>query len=125
MTSSPIETCMRPTFFVPETKTDRRPLLGDAGAGTSTMAIVVDEYGGTAGIVTIELLMEEMVGRVADELAPDGSEFEAIDEHTVQVDGGMSISEANEELGLRIPDGRVRDGCRLRPQPPRPHPQGG
>jgi CBS domain containing-hemolysin-like protein len=75
-------------------------------AGNQHVAIVVDEYGGTAGIVTIELLMEQMVGPVADELARTAKEFQTIDENTVQVDGGMSVSEANEELGLRIPEGR-------------------
>ena len=103
--SSPIETCMRPTYFVPETKTIGA-LFWEMQAGNQHVAIVVDEYGGTAGIVTIELLMEQMVGPVADELARTAKEFQTIDENTVQVDGGMSVSEANEELGLRIPEGR-------------------
>ena len=103
--SSPIESCLRPTYFVPETKTVGA-LFWEMQAGKQHMAVVVDEYGGTAGIVTIELLLEQMVGPVADELARAEKEFQAIDENTAQVDGGMSVSEANEELDLKIPEGR-------------------
>ena len=102
--SSPVETCMRPAYFVPESK-----LIGELFAEMrdqrQQMAIAVDEYGGTAGLVTLEMLLEEMVGRVADELAPPVPEFEAIDEYTIQVDGGMSVHEARETLALAIPDG--------------------
>ena len=103
--SSPIESCMRPTYFVPETK-PVGALFAELQASNNHMAVVVDEYGGTAGIATIELLLEEMVGTVSDELANLPKEFQAIDEKTVRVDGGMSVSEANEELGLSIPEGR-------------------
>ena len=94
------ETCMRPTYFVPETKTIGA-LFWEMQASNQHVAIVVDEYSSTPGIVTIELLMEQMVGPVADELARTAKEFQTIDENTVQVDGGMSVSEANEELGIR------------------------
>jgi len=103
--SSPIESCLRPTYFVPETKTVGA-LFWEMQAGSQHMAVVVDEYGGTAGIVTIEILLEQMVGPVADEFARTEKEFQAIDENIVQVDGGMSVSEANEELELTIPEGR-------------------
>ena len=102
---SPIESCMRPTYFVPETK-PVGALFREMQAQNQHMAIVVDEYGGTAGIVTIELLLEEMVGPVAEEEARVPKEFQPIDEHTSSVDGGMSVWDANEELGLRIPEGR-------------------
>ena len=69
------------------------------------MAIVVDEYGGTAGIVSLSRLMEEIVGPVGDELAAAEKEYEPIDEYTFQVDGGMRIEEVNEELGLELPEG--------------------
>jgi putative hemolysin len=94
---------MRPTYFVPETK-PVGVLFHEMQSMNQHMAIVVDEYGGTAGIVTIELLMEEMVGPVAEAESP--REFQSIDEKTSSVDGGMSVWDANEELGLQIPEGR-------------------
>jgi putative hemolysin len=69
------------------------------------MVIVVDEYGGTAGVVTIELLLEEIVGAVVDELGVAEQEFQRIDERTLLVDGGMKVQEARDELGLTIPEG--------------------
>ncbi len=101
---TPVDELMRPAYFVPETK-----LLGalfvEMQEQRQQMAIIVDEYGGTAGIVTLELLLEEMVGRLTDELGQPVEEFKAIDELTVRVDGGMSVDEAREELELPIPDG--------------------
>jgi putative hemolysin len=99
-----IDEVMRMPYFVPETK-----LIGalfvEMQEQRQQMAVIVDEYGGTAGIVTLELLLEEMVGRVTDELGRPEVEFQTIDERTVRVDGGMSVSEARDELDLPIPDG--------------------
>ena len=64
------------------------------------MAIAVDEYGGLAGMVTLKRLSEEVVGPVGEEGQGPEEEYEAIDRNTFQVDGGMSIEEANEELGF-------------------------
>ena len=101
---TPIDELMRPAYFVPETK-----LLGslfvEMQERRQQMAVIVDEYGGTAGIVTLELLLEEMVGRLVDELGQPVEEYKAIDEHTVRVDAGMSVDEAREQLELKIPDG--------------------
>ena len=102
--ASPIESCLRPPLFIPETKAIG-PLFWEMQREGHQMAIVVDEYGGTAGIVTTELLLEEIVGELGDELRPGEREFEAVDERTVQVDGGMSIHDANEELDLGLPEG--------------------
>jgi putative hemolysin len=101
---TPIDALMRPPYFVPDTKLIGR-LFVEMQEGRQQMAIIVDEYGGTAGIVTIELLLEEMVGHVVDELGQPVQEFEEIDEQTTRVDGGMSVDEAREELELPIPDG--------------------
>ena len=101
---TPIDGLMRAVYFVPETKLVGR-LFVEMQEQRSHMAVIVDEYGGTAGVVTLELLLEEMVGHVVDELGQPVEEFEAIDERTIRVDGGMSVEEAREELDLPIPDG--------------------
>ena len=69
------------------------------------MAVVIDEFGGTAGIVSLSRLVEEIVGPVGDEFAEAEKEYEAINEYTFQIDGGMRIEEANQELGLDLPEG--------------------
>lgn len=101
---SAIEPLARPALFVPETK-----LIGDLfremQARGDQMAIAVDEWGGTAGIVTLEQMLEEMVGQVRDELRPHEGEITEIDERTKQVDGSLSVEEARDELGIDIPEG--------------------
>ncbi len=99
-----VDGLMRSAHFVPETKL-AGALFVEMQERRQHMAIIVDEYGGTAGIVTLELLLEEMVGPVVDELGRAEQEFHTIDERTVRVDGGMSVHEAREELGLPIPEG--------------------
>jgi putative hemolysin len=101
---SPIDELIRPAYFTPETKRISE-LFAEMKDKNYRMAIVVDEYGGTAGIVSLSRLMEEIVGPVGDELAAAEKEYESIDEYTFQVDGGMRIEEANEELGLELPEG--------------------
>jgi putative hemolysin len=102
--STRVDALMRPAFFVPETK-PVGALVWQMQEERHQLAVAVDEFGGTAGIVTLELLLEEMVGRVVDELGQPTREFQTIDERTVRVDGGMSVAEAREELSLDIPDG--------------------
>jgi putative hemolysin len=101
---STIDAFMRQAYFVPETKLVGQ-LFEEMQDKRFQMAIIVDEYGGTAGVVTVELLIEEMVGHVVDELGEPVEEFEELDERRVRVDGGMSVDEAREELELPIPDG--------------------
>ena len=69
------------------------------------MAVVIDEYGGTAGIVSLSRLVEEIVGQVGDEMAGIEKDYEIINENTFQIDGGMRVSEANEEMELHLPEG--------------------
>lgn len=99
-----IDELIRPAYFTPETKRTSE-LFTEMRDKNYRMAIVVDEYGGTAGIVSLSRLMEEIVGPVGDELAAAEKEYESIDEYTFQVDGGMRIEEVNEELGLELPEG--------------------
>ena len=69
------------------------------------MSVVVDEFGGTAGVASLNRLVEEIVGPVGDELGAVEDEYAVIDERTFQIDGGMRIEEANEEMGLGLPEG--------------------
>jgi putative hemolysin len=94
----------RPTHFVPETKR-AADLFEELRASGNQMAIVVDEFGGLAGLVTLKRLLEELAGPVGEEGEAPEEEYEAIDDFTFQVDGAMDIEEANEELQLHLPDG--------------------
>ena len=101
---SVIDDLIRPSYFTPETKRINE-LFTEMRDNNYRMAVVVDEYGGTAGIVSLSRLVEEIVGQVGDELAGVEKEYEAINEYTFQIDGSMRIEEANEEMGLELPEG--------------------
>jgi putative hemolysin len=92
---------VRPTIFVPETRR-----VGELFYGMQRqhvrMAAVIDEYGGTAGMVTLEELVEEIVGRLTDEWATEPP-LVHIDERSAQVDGLMRVDEVNSELGTELP----------------------
>ncbi len=95
---------IRDSYFVPETKRIAE-LFKELRQSGNQMAMAVDEYGGLAGVVTLKRLSEEVVGPVGEEgIAPE-EEFEEIGKNTFQVDGGMSIDEANEEMNIDLPDG--------------------
>jgi len=66
---------------------------------------VVDEYGGVAGMVTLGELTEEIIGDIGDELIEERKEFVVTGDNTFQLDGGFRIEEANQELGLDLPEG--------------------
>jgi CBS domain containing-hemolysin-like protein len=91
----------RPTF-VPEQKKVAE-LLREMQTQRVHMAIVVDEYGGTAGLVTIEDLIEEIVGEIVDEYDKEEPLVEPIDDETIRVDAKMPIDEVNELLGVDLP----------------------
>ena len=95
---------IRDSFFVPETKRIAE-LFDELRQSGNQMAIAIDEFGGIAGLVTLKRLLEEVVGRVGEEGARPEEEYEALGENTFQVDGGMSIDEVNEELGLDLAEG--------------------
>jgi len=103
-TDAPVSTLVRPAFFVPESKLIAK-LLPEMQAQKKEMAIVIDEYGGTAGLVTLELLVEEIVGDLGDGMHDRDSDVETIDEQTIQVSGGLRIDEANDDLALDLPQG--------------------
>ncbi|MDO8491520.1 MAG: hemolysin family protein [Dehalococcoidia bacterium] len=99
-----VTTLTRPAPFVPETKR-LGELLTEMQAAGQQMSVVIDEYGGTAGIITMEQVVAEVVGELGDDLVKAGKEFDLIDEHTFSVDGGMHVDEANREMGLNLPEG--------------------
>ena len=101
---STIDDLVRPPYFAPESK-HIDELFAEMRDENYRMAMVVDEYGGTAGIVTLTRLVEEIVGEVGDELAGVEKDYEKINEYTFQIDGSMRIDEVNEEMGLELPEG--------------------
>jgi CBS domain containing-hemolysin-like protein len=95
---------MREVYFVPETK-PLRALLHEFQNQKLHLAVVLDEYGGTAGIVTLEDILEELVGPIADEYekAPQESSRK-IDETTIEVDARMYVDDLNDEYALDLPE---------------------
>jgi putative hemolysin len=102
--SSPVDVLARPAYFVPEGK-HVSALFAELQKSGGHIAVVVDEFGGIAGLVTMEKLLEEIVGELRDELTKTGKSFEAIGENSFQIDGGMKIEDANETLDLGLPEG--------------------
>ena len=99
-----IDELVRPAYFAPESKLIN-DLFTEMRDKNFRMCVIVDEYGGTAGIVSLTRLVEEIVGPVGDELAEVEKEFEVINEYTFQIDGSMRIEEVNEEMELDLPEG--------------------
>lgn len=96
----PVTKFMYKPMFVPETK-DVIPLLGEMQAARQQMAIVVDEYGGTDGLITIEDIVEEIVGEIIDETDMDRALITPLGEGSWRVDGRFPIDEAC-ELGWPV-----------------------
>jgi putative hemolysin len=99
-----IDLLVRPALFVPETA-DVADLFAQMRASHNQMAVIFDEYGGTAGIVTLEELLEEIVGRVSDELIVGEESVVRLNETTVELDAQLRIDEVNEQLSLDLPEG--------------------
>ena len=94
----------REVLFIPESKLVR-DLLREFQARKVHIAVVLDEYGGTAGLVTIEDILEELVGEITDEYdTEEPAELERIDEQTTEVDARMRIDELNDELDVELPE---------------------
>jgi CBS domain containing-hemolysin-like protein len=98
----PVADVQRPPFFVPETKKVDE-LFREMQRRKVSMAIVVDEYGGTAGLVTMEDLLEEIVGEIQDEYDLEEKPIQLLDDRTALVNGRTSVAEVNETLGLELP----------------------
>ncbi|MFN8027248.1 MAG: hemolysin family protein [Acidimicrobiia bacterium] len=99
----PLRTAVRPAIFVPEQKRVAE-LLREMRTQQFHMAIVIDEYGDTAGLVTLEDLLEEIVGEIADEYDVEKPDLERLDDGSLRVAGRASIDDVSEELGTELPD---------------------
>ena len=99
-----IKNIMREAYFVSENKPINE-LFKDLQKNKMQMAIVIDEYGGTAGLVTMEDLLEEIVGNIFDEYDDVEHEFSKIDNNTFLINGSVSIYDLKKILGVEIPEG--------------------
>jgi CBS domain containing-hemolysin-like protein len=98
-----VRVAARPATFVPEQKRVAE-LLREMRTKQFHMAIVIDEYGGTAGLVTLEDLLEEIVGEIADEYDVELPAVERLPDGSVRVRGSTPVDDVSEELGTELPD---------------------
>lgn len=101
MANVQIEELLRPVYIVPETK-DLAALLAEFRKQNQHMAVVVDEYGAMQGIVTLEDLLEEIVGEIEDEFDLPDESVERIDETHIRIDGTFPIDDFNEQFGTEL-----------------------
>ncbi len=99
-----ISKIIREPYFVSENKPIDE-LFRDLQKNKHQLAIVLDEYGGTAGLVTMEDIIEELVGNIFDEYDDEEKEFEKIDDNTFLISGSVSIHDLRKILGVEIPEG--------------------
>lgn len=102
--SKSIKDLMREAYYVPETKRCGE-MFSEMTEKHIQMAVVVDEYGGTAGIVTLEDILEAIVGNIQDEYDQESDEISIIDDKTFTIDGITDIEEVEELTGKTFPDG--------------------
>ncbi len=95
---------VRPGLFVPETK-PVADLLAEMQSSHNHLAVMVDEYGGSAGLATLEDLLEELVGEIHDEFDEDIPLVEHLPSGDVLVNASMNVDDINDELGLSLPEG--------------------
>lgn len=99
-----IKDLLKPAYFVPESKPIDE-IFKELQRNKNQMAIVIDEYGGTAGLLTMEDILEELVGNIFDEYDDIEVEYEKIDDNTYLIDGGVSLYEFKKIIGVEIPEG--------------------
>jgi putative hemolysin len=97
-----VDELVRPAYMVPETK-DLAALLTEFRRQNQHMAIVLDEYGEMEGIVTLEDVLEEIVGEIEDEFDLPDESIERIDDHTIRIDGTFPIDDFNEQFHTELP----------------------
>jgi CBS domain containing-hemolysin-like protein len=101
--STSVEEVMRQVSYVPESKPVDE-LLAEMQAKRTHIAIVIDEYGGTAGLVTIEDILEEIVGEITDEYDVERAPIERIDANTARVSARLSVEDLRELFNVDLPD---------------------
>lgn len=99
-----LRSIMRKAYYVPESKKCGQ-LFKEMSESHVQMAIVVDEYGGTAGLVTLEDLLESIVGNIQDEYDNEDEEISRIDDATFTIDGTTDIEEVGDLIGVTFPEG--------------------
>ena len=99
-----IKDIMRDAYFVPESKPIDE-IFKELQTNKKQMAIVVDEYGGTAGLLTMEDILEELVGNIFDKYDEVEDEYKKIDENTYLVEGSLSLYELKKILKVELPEG--------------------
>lgn len=99
-----IKNIMKEPYFVPENKLVNE-LFEDLRKNKKQIAIVVDEYGGTAGMVTMEDILEEIVGEIYDEYDKEQAKYKKIDENTYLIEGNVAIYDVEKILGIEIEEG--------------------
>ena len=99
-----LKNVLRPPLFVPESK-KLDDLLRQMQSSHMHIAIIVDEYGGTAGIVTLEDLIEEIVGEIKDEFDIEEKSVDVAGDGSILVDARLSVNEVNEKTGTVLPEG--------------------
>jgi putative hemolysin len=96
-----VEELVRPAYMVPETK-DLAALLTEFRRTNQHMAVVIDEYGAMEGIVTLEDVLEEIVGEIEDEFDLPDESIERVDDSTIRIDGTFPIDDFNEQFGVGL-----------------------
>jgi CBS domain containing-hemolysin-like protein len=100
-----VQDIVRPPYFIPETKKISE-VLKDLQGNKSHMAIVIDEYGGTAGILTLEDIIEEIIGEIVDEYDAEEQLIVQHDDGSISVNARLDVEELGEFLNVELPEGR-------------------
>lgn len=102
-----LQSIMRPPFFIPETINVKKMILEFQNKKVH-MAIVIDEYGGTSGLITFEDVLEEIVGEIEDEYdAPRPAEIQILEDHSHLVSGRTTLTDLTEQLGIELESDQV------------------
>ena len=99
-----VKNVVKDAYFVSQTRLINE-VFKELQKNKMQIAIIIDEYGGTAGLITMEDILEELVGDIYDEYDKEEKEFEKIDENTYIIVGSMPIYDVNKLLNANIPEG--------------------